>query len=72
MLTSQLISIIHAGGSVIVDARDTFVSDLRTIARAGKNSGGKLYIKHANRLLTKFCKEIASENPGNVWFDFSD
>lgn len=69
---SDLRDIVAIGGCVIVDAGSYSYSDLRGIAAAGANSGGKLVIKQANCKSYSDCKGIAAVNPGNVTFDFSE
>lgn len=72
MTTLDLKAIVSVGGSVVVDANDFTAFDLKDIAATGKQSGGKLSVKYANKFNTLDCKAIASINPGNVEFDFSE
>lgn len=72
MTVLNLQAIVTAGGCVVVNAGSYSALNLQTIAIAGKRSGGKLHIKNANNLTVLNCQAIASANPGNVTFDFSE
>ena len=46
--------------------------DLKNIAENGVATKAKLTIKNAGGLSGYDCQNIASANPGNVTFDFSE
>lgn len=68
----DLKNIASAGGNLVVNA-DKFTSlDLKIIASSGVGTKCKLTIKKAGILTGLDCRNIASANPGNVTFDFSE
>ena len=69
---SDLCGIVAAGWCVIFNASSYSYSDLRGIAAAGVDTGGKLIVKSANSKSYSDCRGIAAANPGNVTFDFSE
>ncbi|HCK24643.1 MAG TPA: hypothetical protein DHW31_07690 [Bacteroides graminisolvens] len=72
MTVLNLQAIVAVGCCVVVKASDYTVFNLQSIATSGVKSGGKLHIKNANSLTSFNCQAIASANPGNVTFDFSE
>lgn len=70
-LASQLRDLARQGGCIIVNADDYMASQMREIAMYGKVANSKLIIKKAGRYLLSQCADIARENPGNVFFDFT-
>ena len=53
-------------------AKDFSAYDLKNIAENGVATKAKLTIKNAGGLSGYDCQNIASANPGNVTFDFSE
>ena len=74
MTTSELQSLVFAGGSIIIDAGDYSVSALQSIVYSAKSHGAKITIKHASKLTATQCRTIAFSGggQGNVTFDFTD
>jgi hypothetical protein len=72
MKSLDLRNIAEAGGNIIISASEFTKLDLSNIASSGAHKKSKLTIKNAEKLSVLDCRNIASANPGNVTFDFSD
>lgn len=72
MTAYDLKNIASAGGNIVVSAKDFSAYDLKNIAENGVATKVKLTIKNAGGLSGYDCQNIASANPGNVTFDFSE
>ena len=59
------------GASMIVDAEGMMSSTLESIAKKCAESGAKLYIKNAHKLMSIALESIKA-GKGNVTFDFSN
>ncbi|MCM1078514.1 MAG: hypothetical protein NC344_00005 [Bacteroidales bacterium] len=73
MTASDIKSIVFTGGSIIIDAKNYTVSDLRSIAFTAKSKNVKVIIRNASVLTASDCKLIAFSNGGlgNVFLDFT-
>ena len=72
MTAYDLKNIASAGGNIVISAEDFSAYDLKNIAENGVATKAKLTIKNTGRLSGYDCKNIASTNPGNITFDFSE
>ncbi len=71
---SDLRWIVFMGGSLVINAKDYKVSEIKSIVFTAKHHNAKVFIKNAICLTTEDCKSIAftGGKDGNVTFDFSD
>lgn len=70
--TLEIRSILEVGGGVEVDAKDYTPIDLRGMAMATRNGGGKLFVRNAAVMSGLTCRGIAMcGERGGVIFDFT-
>lgn len=72
MMSITLENLAKLGASMIVDAEGMMNSALESIAKKCAESGAKLYIKNAHKLMSIALESIAKAGKGNVTFDFSN
>ena len=71
-MSSTLGNLAKLGASMIIDADGMMSSTLESIAKECAESGAKLYIKNAHKLMSSSLERVAKASKGNVTFDFSD
>lgn len=71
MTTSDIRSIITAGGNIILDASKFTSSDLRGIATTASSQNVSLLLKNASKLTTSDLRGIATAGKHIVTFDFT-
>jgi hypothetical protein len=69
--TSEIVSIVSAGGGVIIDG-DKYTSQLVTIATAAAKSGARVIIKGSSQKYASQLVSIATAGKGRVIFDLTD
>lgn len=71
--STQLQTLLLAGGSLVVDANIMTALALQTLAFAAKTNKSIIVIKNANKLTSTQCNAIAfaGGGQGNIVFDFS-
>ena len=72
MRVLDLKMIASAGGNLIINEGNYSGLDLKMVATGSREGKGTLMIKRVRRLSGLDCRNIASENPGHVTFDFSE
>jgi hypothetical protein len=68
LTTQDLISIVSAGGGIILDTKHKTTQDLISIAAASRNKGSKIVLTNLSIKTTQDLISIASAGNGNVIF----
>jgi hypothetical protein len=68
LTTVDLMSIVSAGGGVILDTKNRTTQELMSIAAASRNNGAKIILTNLAFRTTQELMNIASAGKGNVIF----
>lgn len=70
-LTSEIISIINAGGSIKIDCKSKLTSEIVCMAEAASKKGTTLICANAGGKLTSELIKIAEAGKGHVLFELA-
>ncbi|MFH1614381.1 MAG: hypothetical protein ABIG61_04765 [Planctomycetota bacterium] len=68
LTTQDIVSIVSAGGGMVLDTKNRTTQDLISITSASRNKGSKIILKNLSFRTTQELVSIASAGNGNVIF----